>query len=317
MAPRLGSDPTAPVDAPADPPRWLIVTGLVVGVLAVGSSAILIRWTHVPSVAVAFWRCLGGAAVLAPFAWVRRRTLYDLGRRDQRLLVVSGACLAVHFSLFVASLSFTTVASSVTLATASPPFVGLGAALFLDEAPSRRTWIGMAATLLGAVVVGGADLGTAGLGGRALLGDAMALVSAIAVSGYLLVGRSLRRAGLPLSVYGTTVYGAAALVLLPVCLLGGVPLSGWDAAAWLGLLSIVAIPQMLGHTVFNALMGAISATVIAIAVLAEPVVATVAAYLLLDEAPAALFWLGAPVILVGVYVAATGEGAITADPAEL
>ena len=235
------------------------------------------------------------------------------------MLLFSAAALALHFALWIGSLSYTNVASSVTLVCASTPFVGLAAARFLHEPPSRRTWIGMGLTLTGAVAIGAVDLGTADLGPRALLGDAMALGGAIAITGYLVVGRHLRRRGLPNSVYGATVYGTAALILVPFCLLTGSQLVGFDAQTWWALAAIVAVPKLLGHTVFNALMGTVTATVVAIAVLAEPMVSTLLAWLLLDEVPPALLALAAPLILVGVYVAATGEAAtdLSPSPAEL
>jgi drug/metabolite transporter (DMT)-like permease len=310
MTPTVGIDQ----DHHADPPRWLVWGGLVLGVVSVSFAAILIRWADAPALSVSFWRCAGAAVVLAPFALRQRRALARLSPADRWLLLLSAGSLALHFSLWIGSLSYTTVASSVTLVCASTPFVGLAAARFLDEPPSRRTWIGMGLTLLGAVGIGAADLGSADLGARALLGDAMALGGAVAITGYLVVGRKLRRQGLPNAVYGTAVYGIAALVLGPVCLLTGAELVGFDAQTWWVLALIVAVPQLLGHTVFNALMGTITATVVAIAVLAEPMASTALAWLLLDELPAPLFWLGAPLILVGVYVAATGEAAAGSRP---
>jgi drug/metabolite transporter (DMT)-like permease len=298
----------------ADPPRWLVVGGLAVGVVSVSFAAILIRWADAPALSVSFWRCLGAAVALLPFAVRQRRHLARLARRDRWLLLLSALSLALHFSLWIGSLSYTTVASSVTLVCASTPFVGLAAARFLDEPPTRRTWIGMGLTLAGAIGIGAADLGSADLGARALLGDAMALGGAVAITGYLIVGRKLRRQGLPNSVYGTTVYGAAALVLGPVCLLTGADLVGFDPQTWWALAAIVAVPQLLGHTVFNALMGTVTATVVAIVVLAEPMVSTALAWALLDELPSPMFWLGAPFILLGVYVAATGEAAAGREP---
>src|SRR3712207_7241449 len=60
----------------------LALPAVAVGVLAVSAAAIFIRLAEAPAVAVAFWRCALGAAVLLPPAIVRRdrfprgRTLY-------------------------------------------------------------------------------------------------------------------------------------------------------------------------------------------------------------------------------------------------
>lgn len=286
-------------------PRPAVVGGLLVGVVAVSSAAVLIRLADAPALAIAFWRTLGGTVALAPLAWGAARR-QPPPRRLWSRMVASGVLLALHFALWIGSLSYTTVASSVTLVTMSPLFVAFGAARFLGEAPSRRTWLGMATTMVGAVVIGLGDLVDIELGVRALIGDLMALGGAVAVAGYLLIGRSARRQ-VPTSVYASVVYGTAALVLAAASLLAGAALGGYPAGTWLALLGLVVGPQLLGHTVFNALLSTVTATLVSIVVLSEPVGATLLAWLALGETPAALFWVGAPLILAGVAIATTRE----------
>ena len=287
--------------------RPVVYGGLLVGVLAVSTSAILgtIVIGDPPSVrlalAVAFWRVFGGALALVPFALRARRT-HPVSPRNVRLLMGSGAFLAVHFALFLGSLAFTTVGSSTTLATMSPIFVALGGIRFLGEHPERRTWIGMGLTMIGAIALGLADASDLSLGPRALGGDAMAFAAALAVTGYLLIGRRTR-GEVHLSIYGVIVYGTAAAVLVVVCLSTATPLWGYTTTQWLGIIGMIVGPQLLGHTVFNTLMSTIPATHVSIAVLAEPVVATVLAWLWLGQLPASLFWVTAPVVLAGVAVA--------------
>lgn len=301
----MTSSPAPSAIAPL--PRPAVYGGLVVGVMAVSTSAILaaVIIGDPPvlelALAAAFWRCFGGALSLAPFGW-RARHRHPVDARTVRLLVVSGVFLAVHFALFLGSLAFTTVASSTTLATMSPVFVALGGAWFLDERADRRTWIGMGLTMAGAVAIGIADAGELALGPRALIGDAMAFASALAVTVYLLIGRRTRGTT-HASIYSGIVYAAASVVLLVVCLAAGAPLWGYTATQWWALAGLVAGPQLLGHTVFNTLMSSVPAHVVSITVLAEPVVATVLAWWLLDQLPAPLFFGAAPLVLIGVALA--------------
>jgi drug/metabolite transporter (DMT)-like permease len=296
--------------------RPAVTLGLLVGIVAVSTSAILARYAMGPSpevlsaapgaapaLAVAFWRTAGGALALAPLALrAELRGPPSVSRAHHGLLALSGVALGLHFALFQGSLALTTVASAVTLATMSPIFVGLGAWWLLRERATRRVWIGMGLTVVGAVVIGVADAAGHELGLRALVGDAMAFGSALAVTGYFLVGRATRRR-VRAATYSALVYAWAALGLLAVCLASGVPLLGYSPVTWLALAGIVVGPQLLGHTVFNTLLSTVSATVIAIAVLAEPVGAGVLAWFLFDELPTAWFWAGAPLVLAGVTVA--------------
>ncbi len=302
---RTAPSPTNGGDGPS---RAVLVGGLALGVVAVSSAAILIRIADAHPLAIAFWRCFGGAVALTPFALHARGDTAPLDRIQRRQLLGAGAFLALHFALWIASLDLTTVASSVTLVAMSPIFVGLGARIFLREPPSARTWIGLASTVVGAVVIGSGDLFDEALGSGALLGDAMALGGAVAIAGYLLAGRAARRR-LPTMVYAAAVYGIAAVLLLPACLLVGADLVGYDLVTWLAIAGLIVGPQLFGHTVFNALLGYVSATVVAIVVLAEPVGAAILAWIVLAELPTALFWVGAPLILVGVFIASARAGA--------
>jgi drug/metabolite transporter (DMT)-like permease len=284
---------------------------MVVGVVAISTSPVLIRLAAVPALALAFWRCLAGAAVLAPFA--RRGRAGGLARGDLARLVVAGVFLAAHFALWNASLALTSVAAATTLVSCTPLFVGIGAR-FLGEAPGRRTWAGIVLATVGAVVIGVSDAvagpvaGAGAAGASGLLGDALAFAGAAAVAVYLLIGRVVRRR-LPVSTYAASVYGTAAAVLFPACLLTGSSLGGYPAGSWLAVAGVVVGPQLLGHTVFNSLLTSVSATVVSVVLLLEPVGATALAWLLFGELPAAGFWVGAPLVLAGSWLAIIGEQA--------
>jgi drug/metabolite transporter (DMT)-like permease len=99
----------------------------------------------------------------------------------------------------------------------------------------------------------------------------------------------------------------AAAALLPACLLTGSSLGGYQATAWLALAGVVAGPQLLGHTVFNGLLASVSASVVAVVMLLEPVIATILAWWLFDEVPGPSLWAGAPMVLAGVWLATTGS----------
>lgn len=289
---------------------------LALGVGAVSSAAILARIADAPALALAWWRTAVGALVLAPLAL---RTGVVPRARQRALLMVSGALLAVHFWWWFASLAYTTVAASVVLVSMSPVAVGAGAAWMLREPPDARTWTGLVLAVVGAIVIVFDHLG--GTSSRALMGDALALTAALAMAGYLLVGRHARRT-LPVSVYATWTYGTAAVVLGATAVASGTTLGfaqSFDRATWLAIAALIVGPQLLGHTVFNLVLGHVAATVVAVVIIAEPVGATILAALLLGEAPDGWFYVGASLVLVGVLVAAARPrprpGDVTAVPA--
>jgi drug/metabolite transporter (DMT)-like permease len=273
---------------------------LVVGVLAVSFSAVLVRLSDdTPKLTIAFYRCGLAAAVLVPLAIARHRAeLSGLSVRQRRLALLSGVFLAAHFATWIPSLSLTSVAASSVLVTTQPLWVALfGRAI--GERPSRRTLAGIGVALAGTLVIAGGDFGGSG---RALLGDSLAVAGAIFGAGYVLSGRNLRRE-ISVVPYTAVVYATSAVILAVVLVLTGTPFAGYEPKVWLLFALITIGPQFLGHTVFNYLLGHLEASVVAIAIMAEPVGATVLALAILGEAPSASAVAGGALILAGVYVA--------------
>jgi drug/metabolite transporter (DMT)-like permease len=273
---------------------------LVVGVLAVSCSGVLIKLAEdTPKLAIAFYRCALASAVLVPLAFARHRDeLRRLTASQRRLAVFAGAFLAAHFATWIPSLTYTTVAASSVLVTTQPLWVALfGRAI--GERPDRRAFVGIGIALVGTLVIAGSDLGGSG---RALIGDGLALAGAIFGAAYVLSGRNLRRE-VSVVPYTAVVYGTAAVLLAAVLLVSGTPFAGYDPEVWLLFVLITVGPQFLGHTVFNYLLGHLEASVVAVAIMAEPVGATLLAVAILDEAPGLSAVLGGALILAGVYVA--------------
>nr|WP_274388066.1 DMT family transporter [Salsipaludibacter albus] len=281
---------------------------MAVAVLAVSTSAVIATWLlgDPPEprlgISVALWRCAGGATVLALVALRSRRVRLDA--RQWRWITASGVFLAVHFALFHAALGLTSVAAVTTLVTLSPVFVAIGARVFLHEPPSRMTVLGVGITVVAGVALTASDvLGTTSP--TALAGDLMALAAAAAVAGTLLVGRR-HRAAVPAAQYSAVVFGAATITLVVVALLADAPLAPWSGRQWWAVAAMVAGPQLLGHFLLQTVLSDLPPTLVATAVLAEPVIGSLLAWWLLGQLPPTGLLLSGPVVLLGVALAARG-----------
>jgi drug/metabolite transporter (DMT)-like permease len=226
-----------------------------------------------------------------------RRT--PLAGRSLRLTLAAGALLALHFAAWISSLSFTSVAASVSLASTSPLWMALMAWVFLRTAPSFGLLVGVLLAVAGAATIGFGDL--AG-GAEPLLGDALALLGAVAGAGYILLGRVVQRGGVGLDAYAGTAYGVAALLLLPLPALFGQPYFAYPVAtfAWVALLALV--PQLIGHTGINFAAKHLDPTIVATTLLLEPIGSGLFALVLFREVPSPLTLAGAAVLLLGVLV---------------
>lgn len=291
---------------------------LSIGILAVSSAAILIAFARaegVPAVAVAALRLTFASLALAPFAWTRaRREWARLAPRDFVLALVSGVFLALHFAFWISSLDYTSVMSSVVFVSTNPIFVGLASVVLLRETLRRGTIIGIVIAVIGGALIALSDLEQAGT--ESLQGNLLALAGAATVSGYLLIGRRLRKQ-LSLLAYIGLVYTTAAVVLLGMAIAMGANLLGYTPRGYLLVALLAAGPQLIGHTSYNWALKYVSATFVTVTLLAEPIGATLLAIPILAQVPAPVKIVGGALILLGIYFAAReetkDEGRMTED----
>jgi drug/metabolite transporter (DMT)-like permease len=286
------------------------IVWLVVGVTAVSTSAVLIRAADnidVPPFAIAFYRCALASAILVPLAWLRHRDELRALPRDRRWLVLAaGVALGLHFATWIPSLSYTSIAASSVLVVTTPVWVALAGPL-VGEHTSRRGWMGIAVASAGAIVIAAAGSDATG-GTNPLLGDALAVAGAIFAAAYVLLGRHVRQ-GLSLVAYTASVYAVAAALLAAMMVATGTPFLGYPPEAWALFAAMTAGPQFLGHSVFNHLLEHLKASVVSVALLAEPIGATLLAYAVFGERPGLQVVFGGAVVLAGVAITVMVESA--------
>ncbi|CAN5251949.1 DMT family transporter [soil metagenome] len=281
---------------------------VAVGVLAVSAAAIFIRLADAPALAVAFWRGTLGVLVLLPFALYRR----DAFPRGRALAggIASGVALGAHFGFWISSLDYTSVAASVVLVCTQPVFVAILAYLVFGERTSPLSFLGILVALAGTVVISS----DGSVGSATFFGNTLAVIGAMTVAVYVLIGRSLRTTGVGVLPYSIVVYSSAAATLLPAALYSGAPLWGYSGETWFWLGAITMGPQILGHTVFNWALRYVEASIISGTILADPFVSALLAGLILTERPGLPTLLGGVIVLAGLLLLLRGYRAPPAEP---
>lgn len=277
--------------------------GIFIGVAAVSTASIFVRFAQsagAPSLAIAALRLTFASLALLPFALARCRDEYRaLSKHDVGAAVLSGAFLGGHFATWISSLAFTSVVSSVALVSLSPLFIALAGVLILKEKLTRRLLIGMVIAIAGGILIGLADSVGTSPGSNPLLGNMLAITAALCMAPYMIVGRALRHK-LSLLAYVALVYGAAAVVLLLMCLVTRTSLILNDPIAYVWIALLALLPQLVGHTSFNWSVRRLPAAYATIPVLGEPVGSTILAIVLLGETVKPLTLIGAAVALAGI-----------------
>ena len=277
---------------------------MIVGVAVVAWAAPLIRLAEeAPPISIAFWRTLIASFVLVPLAIFQRDDKLSKARSHLLALFASALFLTLHFASWIASVNLTTVAASVLLVTSTPVWVGLVSALFLKERFGPRGWIGVAAAVCGAAIVAAGGIS---LYSTAVLGNSLALAGALAASGYLIIGRSIRPR-ISLLTYVGVVYAMSALMLFAIALATGIDLIGFSTKTWLAILGLGIGPQLIGHTIFNFLLGELPAGKVAVVLMGEPIGSALIAGFLFGEVPGGLIIPGGVLLLAGIALTVTSK----------
>ncbi len=245
--------------------------------------------------------------ILALLAGPRR-----LSWRREAAFALAGVALAVHFAAWIGSLLYTTVAISTLLVCTSPIWTGLYDAVTARATPRALLWAFLLAAAGLALVTAHEARGAAGP--HALAGAALALLGSLGIGVYLLIVRSAgaRPASgppLPTRQIVARTYAWAALALLPFAVAAGQrppPASAW--VAWVGILAMALVSQLLGHTALNAALRDFTPSTVALSTVLEPVVAALLAAAVFHETLTPLAAAGGICILAGIVVA------LRADP---
>ena len=270
------------------------------GVLAVSTAAVLIRLADAPALAIAAYRLSLASLVTAPLAVAKDPGgLRSMGKSQFLWCMASALSMAVHFTAWFASLEHTSVASSVVLVTTSPLLIAAVSHVAYRERLTRGVAGGIALGVAGGLVLASGDRAA---GGGDLYGDFLALIGAVATGAYFLIGRRIRRSMSNVSYIGV-VYLASAVVLMAAVFVTGTPITGFSEGTYWMIILLTLVPQLIGHSSLNWALGHLSATLVAVAVMAEPVGATLLAWLVLDEIPPVTSVAGGALVLCGVYLA--------------
>lgn len=273
---------------------------IVIGILGISLSSILVKYSPAPSAVTAAYRLLWTVLLMTPVVVGKREIrseLLHMKKKEVLLSSCSGLFLAIHFVLWFESLNHTSVASSTTIVCTEVIWVSLGFCLFMKGRMSGRALVAIAVTLVGSMVIAYSDSSS---GGFHLYGDILALLAAIAVAAYTLIGRVVRT-DVSTTVYTYIVYSACALVLLLLCFCSGYHLFAYGICVSVVGLLLAIFSTLLGHSIFSWCLKYFSPAFVSASKLCEPVVAALLAAVLFRELPSLMQILGGVLILGGVY----------------
>ena len=280
-----------------------VTLGLAVVFASFG--AVLVRLATAPALAVSFYRVALASIVILPFAGGNaRRSFPALSVRHRVLLLGAGVALALHFATWIASLSHTSIASSVLLVNTAPLFAVALSRVFLRESAPGVVLAAIPLAFAGAALIA---LGDHAASPGSLVGNLLAIAGAVTMAAYHVIGRGLRGA-LPLDAYVLGVWASAAATLALLSVVFSVPLGGFGPRTWLAFVGLALVPTVGGHGLINKSLRSLPAPTVGLFLLGEPVGASILAWLLFAEVPTPWSVAGGVIVLAALALVLTRRG---------
>lgn len=286
-------------DAAAQRSALIGVIVLVCGAVVLGFASILVKASELGPQALAFWRLAFSLPAIALWLWIEERRFASPKPLDRRALILAGLFFAGDLAFWHAGIKITTVANATLLANLTPILVAVGAWALFSETITWRFALSAATALIGAVLLAAANIAIAP---ERLMGDALSALTACWYAAYMLAVRFARRyAGTARVMLWTS--GVATPIALIITLSFGEPLFPQTAQGWLPLMALGLIVHVGGQGALAFGLGRVPAALAAVVILIQPVVSATLGWILFGEALVMIQFLGAGLILAGVYAA--------------
>ncbi|HKK44862.1 MAG TPA: EamA family transporter [Balneolaceae bacterium] len=282
-------------------PKVKVLAALAAGLAAFGFAPIFVRFASDTSpLVLVVYRTGFAAAILFPFwIWHRDSTKREGKVQERWWIALSGLCLGLHFTCWISSLYYTSVASASVLVTIHPIIMILVERLWFKRGFAKTTWVGVFLAFAGSLFLGISDSRISQPFANPLFGNMLAVAAACIFVVYLLIGQKIRKKRDWID-YVFPVYFYTAITCVLIALIAGkdlldISMTGIWAGAGLAL-----GPQILGHGSMNYAVKYVSPTLLSTSVLVEPLLASVLAFLIFGELPPITSIIAMVIILCGV-----------------
>lgn len=291
---------------------------LIVALVSISLAAIFIKWSEqeispystafnrfwISTIVLLLWHKLSGTRTQEMEQQPQPNSIYT-GWVLLQLLGV-GIFLAADLMLWAWSLTQTSVANATVLVNFTPLFTTLGGWLVWGKRFDRKFVIGMIVAICGSIALGINDLQ---LSPDKLIGDIMALLAALCFGIYLLLLEQLQtRLNAIAIMLGCSA--SATLLTLPFVLSAGERIFPYSWEGWVAVICLAIICQVVGQGLLVYSLNRLSSGFVALFLMLDPVLAAIGAWVFFSEGLTFLNLLGFAVILLGIYLALSGDSAV-------
>ena len=266
---------------------------------AVSTSPIIARYLeNVPAVAISFWRMGFGALILWGLGLVKKQV--PMRNENLKRTLIAGILLGIHFALFFGALKLTTIANATFLGTLAPLITFFIEKFILKRKHVPALILGLVIAICGAIIIVGNRFD---FSSNYTIGNLLAVACSIFLGMAFIISENVRKEVGTIS-YSRTLFSTAAVALFIISFLTGTSLIGFSSFEFGGLLLLGIIPTILGHGSMYYAIRYISPTVVASTPMGEPILASIMAWFLFQEAVGFVTLIGGSITLIGLFILA-------------
>ena len=274
-----------------------IYTLLFIAMLSVSTSPIIARYLeNVPAVTMSFWRMWFGALILWGISFLKKQP--SLKNKNLTRTLIAGILLGIHFALFFGAIKLTTIANATFLGTLAPIFTYCIEKFILKRSHSNILLIGLGFAIFGATIIISNQFD---FSNDYTIGNLLAVACSIFLGVGFIISENVRKEVGTIS-YSRTLFTTAAVTLLIISFFTNSSLVGYSKMDFMGLLLLGIIPTLLGHGSMYFAIRYVSPTVVASTPMGEPILASIMAWFLFNEAISTTIIIGGTVTLIGLLL---------------
>ena len=283
-------------------PSYRGIIAILAGGVAIGTAAIFMRLAPTTPTSAGFWRVALSVPVFLAIAYgAKQRGKQKSWQFNMTMvwpMILVGFWFATDLFFWHWAVEKTTVANATLLANLASVFIVVAGFLFFRERFNRTFLIGLSLALIGAAFLVGQN---ASYSPEYLFGDGLGIITAIALTGYLITAAKARQT-IPAHTLMLGSSLVTAVLLLPVATMQGGQIIPETIAGWAPLLGLALVTHVMGQGLIIYGLAHVSAAYGAVGLLIQPVIAAVLAWILFDEALGILHFIGGILILTGIAI---------------
>jgi drug/metabolite transporter (DMT)-like permease len=281
---------------------------LFLGAIGIAFAPIFVRLSEVGPVATAFYRLFLAIPMLLIWTQIdvhsasrkqRAKPRVPQTKYEWKWVCLAGLFFAGDLAVWHWSIVFTTVANATLFANFAPIFVTFGAWLLFKEKITVPFIIGLFFALGGAALLIGISFGQSS---GQVLGDALGLLTAVFYAGYIL---SIKQVRTMFSTSVTMMWSGivTAIVLFIIAITTEDQILAVTLYGWSVLIGLALVSHTGGQTMIAYALAHLPASFASVALLLQPAVAALLAWVILGESLGLLQGTGGVLVLIGIFLA--------------